>query len=106
MLLHIKISEEPRNPNAIEHQLPGIGGAVNFIVPELNDYYGGYHYTQKWRLLAFEKIAENYTEYVDLLKYLWHVIQTKEEYKGRYSAKKLSMGYSGKPYKAILKELK
>lgn len=106
LLLHIKIAEEPRHPDAMEHQLPGIGGAVNFIIPELNDYFGGYTYTQKWRLLAFEKVDENYDEYIQLLEYLWSVIQAKDEYRHRYSMEKLSSGYAGTPYKMILKALK
>ena len=105
-LLHIKIAEEPRHPDALEKQLPGVGGAINYIIPELNDYYNGFKYTQPWRLIAFQKIAENYTEYIFLLKYFWSILQSNELYKKRYSIEKISSGYTSAPYKNILKELK
>lgn len=47
-LLHVKIVEEPRNSQANERELPGIGGAVNFLCPQLNDIYNGYVYTREF----------------------------------------------------------
>ena len=105
LILHIKIAEEPRHPDAMPHQLPGIGGAVNFIIPEMNDYFNGYKFSKKWMLAAFELIKDNYEDYLNVLKYLWRLINKDERYTGRYSIEKMSMGWQMKPYKNILKEL-
>ena len=75
LILHIKIAEEPRHKYANERELPGIGGAVNFIIPELNDYYMGFKYQQEWRINAFDLVKENYKDYIELLRYLWQIIQ-------------------------------
>ena len=105
LILHIKIAEEPRNKHANVRELPGIGGAVNFIVPELNDYYMGFDYQQEWRIKAFELVKENYNDYIQLLKYLWKVIKSNEIYSKKFDLDKLTMGYGGKLYKKIKKEL-
>ena len=45
LILHIKIIEFP-NPNK-KDEYPGVGGVINFFIPELNDIYSGIKYSQK-----------------------------------------------------------
>lgn len=65
LLLHIKIVEFP-NPEAQDEC--GIGGVVNFLVPELNDIYSGIKYKQKWKIALVEKIVNRYDEYLLCIK--------------------------------------
>lgn len=67
LLLHILICENPSvNKNEIE--AVGIGGVINFIVPELNDFYSGWETGQQWRKICHNKIKDNKDVYMTLLK--------------------------------------
>lgn len=48
LLLHVLICIYP-NPNKVPIADVGIGGVINFIVPELNDLYSGWKTNQVWR---------------------------------------------------------
>ena len=52
LLLHVKIAENP-SPDANENELPGIGGAINFICKDLNDIYSGKEFTSNRYCLIF-----------------------------------------------------
>lgn len=106
LILHIKIAEEPKHKYANEREIPGIGGAVNFIIPELNDYYMGFKYQQEWRINAFDLVKENYKDYIELLRYLWKIVQSNEKYSKMFNLDKLSRGYGTTLYKKIKKEIK
>lgn len=67
LLLHILICEYP-HPDAIG--AVGIGGAQNFIIPELNDFYSGYPLTQAWKLNCFNKVREDREVYIQLVNRL------------------------------------
>lgn len=67
LLLHLKIVEEPKPMTSFI--LVGIGGVVNFLVPELNDIYSGIKYKQKWKNEVINKIINRKEEYFKLLKY-------------------------------------
>ena len=48
LLLHVLICEQPsEEKNDLE--AVGIGGVINFIVPELNDFYSGWVTKQEWQ---------------------------------------------------------
>lgn len=67
LLLHILICKYPS-----EEKLPfadvGIGGVINFIVPELNDMYSGWETKQKWRRICHDKVKNDKDVYMKLLK--------------------------------------
>lgn len=46
----------------------GIGGVVNFIVPELNDLYSGWKSKQAWRKNCHDKVIEDKVVYLEILK--------------------------------------
>lgn len=64
LFLHILICE---NPQSFKEAV-GIGGIINFIVPELNDFYSGWLPKVKWKLTCLEKIADDKDVYLTLLK--------------------------------------
>lgn len=67
LLLHILICEYPaKNHNIME--VVGIGGIINFIVPELNDIYSGWETSQPWRRNCHKLIINDKNVYLTLLK--------------------------------------
>lgn len=58
LILHFKIVQEYLiEENILKCQcFPGIGGIINFIVPEINDYFNGYPVKQPWKLKAFSLV--------------------------------------------------
>lgn len=60
LLLHIAITKEFNKEIGIE--LLGVGGVVNFIAPEINDYFLGYPYKRDWQIKALSK-CKNYKEW-------------------------------------------
>lgn len=105
-LLHILITEEPRNKNANENEVQGIGGAVNFISKQLNDVYGGYPFTQSWRIKVANAVRNDYGSYIVMLKRLWEIIKNDPAYSVLIPKEYLAMGFDGTIYPKILKELK
>ncbi len=67
LLLHLKIVEEPKP--LISEVKVGIGGIVNFIVPELNDIYSGIQYNQEWKQEVVLKVIDRKSDFFKLLKY-------------------------------------
>ena len=67
LLLHVLICKYP-SPN--KHPLAdvGIGGVVNFIVPELNDLYSGWVSKQPWRINCHRIVIEDRSVYFEILK--------------------------------------
>ncbi|NEU03621.1 hypothetical protein [Clostridium senegalense] len=68
-LLHVKIAEKP-SENFNENELPGIGGAINFICKDLNDIYSGKELAEEWRKTAADKVKDDFDEYIRILRYL------------------------------------
>lgn len=67
LFLHILICENPsrdRNP----FEAVGIGGILNYLVPELNDVYSGWITAQTWRLKCHSLILNDRDVYLLLLK--------------------------------------
>lgn len=67
LLLHILICET-KLENALEGELVGVGGMLDFIVPELNDVYSGWKTSQDWRAICHSKIINDKDVYLLLLK--------------------------------------
>lgn len=67
LFLHILICENPAvEKNAFE--AVGIGGIVNFLVPELNDVFSGWKTNQTWRETCHNAIKDDKEVYMALLK--------------------------------------
>ncbi len=67
LLLHIMITENPCTDEEIFGAV-GIGGVVNFIGPELNDYYSGWVTGQGWRKTCHDQIKDDKEVYLAMLK--------------------------------------
>lgn len=67
LLLHILICEYPAEDKN-ELEAVGVGGVINYIVPELNDYYSGWRSNQTWRISCHDKIKDDKEVYLILLK--------------------------------------
>lgn len=66
LLLHIKIYQFPAKDKN-ENEDVGIGGAINFIIPELNDLYSGFQITQPWKKNCFDKVSDEVSKNVYIL---------------------------------------
>lgn len=66
LLLHILICENP-SENKNKNEKVGIGGVVNFIVPELNDVYSGFVSKQAWQQNCHNAILNDKDVYLSLI---------------------------------------
>lgn len=105
LLLHVKIAEEPRNPDANENELPGIGGAINYICKQLNDIYAGKEPTDEWRNKATALVKDNFDDYIRILRHLWSVIEQNPLYKAAITKQMLCTGWDGKVVERVLEEM-
>lgn len=71
LLLHVLICENP-SPNKNLFEVVGIGGVINFIVPELNDFYSGWKTNQSWRKNCHDLIKNDKNVYFEILKRFKH----------------------------------
>ena len=85
--------------------MQGIGGAVNYIVKQLNDFYSGYEYKQKWMIIATSIIKDDYDSYIMMLKRLWKDIQLDIVLSLWIKKEDLAKGWMNNVYPNILKEL-
>ena len=67
LFLHILICENPSDEKNILEAV-GIGGVINFLVPELNDLYSGWVTNQSWRLNCHKLVIDDKDVYLTLLK--------------------------------------
>ena len=67
LFLHILICENP-SPDKNTDEIVGIGGIINFIVPELNDFYSGWETKQPWRKNCHNLVRNDKNVYLILLK--------------------------------------
>ena len=105
LILHIKIAAEPRNADANENELPGIGGAVNFICRELNDIFAGKEPADEWRKKVASLVKDSFDDYIMVLKYLLTVIEKNPIYKAAITTESLCVGYDGKVVRSVLNAL-
>jgi len=67
LLLHLLICEYPAEDKN-KNEKVGMGGVVNFIVPELNDVYSGFVSKQLWQQNCHNAIINNKDTYLLLIK--------------------------------------
>lgn len=67
LLLHLLICEYPAEDKN-KNEKVGMGGVVNFIVPELNDVYSGFVSKQLWQQNCHNAIINNKDTYFLLIK--------------------------------------
>ncbi len=67
LLLHVLICKYP-SPEKMPMADVGFGGAINYIVPELNDLYSGWQTGQTWRKTCHEKVRNDKDVYLAILK--------------------------------------
>lgn len=67
LFLHILICENPAEDRN-EYEAVGIGGVVNYLIPELNDIYSGFVSVQQWRENCYNRIREDKKVYIELVK--------------------------------------
>lgn len=67
LYLHILICENP-SPDHNLYEVVGVGGVINYIVPELNDVYSGFVTEQPWRMSCHNLIKNDKDVYMVLLK--------------------------------------
>ncbi|MCR5848640.1 MAG: Eco57I restriction-modification methylase domain-containing protein [Lachnospiraceae bacterium] len=104
LILHVKIAENP-NENANENELPGIGGAIGFICKELNDIYAGKDFSDDWRIKVADIVKDDFDEYIEILKYLWKVVENNPVYKTIITKEMLCVGWDGKVVKDVMNAL-
>lgn len=104
LLLHVKIAENP-SPDANENELPGIGGAINFICKELNDIYSGKKFADEWRKNVANKVKDNFDDYIIILRYLWNVVEKNPVYKAIITKEMLCVGWDGKVVREVMTAL-
>ena len=66
LFLHILICENPA-PDHNEREEVGIGGVINFLVPELNDVYSGWESSVQWQKNCHGRIRNDQEVYIQLL---------------------------------------
>ena len=105
LLLHVKIAEEPRNPDANENELPGIGGAINFICKDLNDIYAGKEPADEWRKKVAALVKDSFDDYIRILRHLWRVIEQNPLYKAAITKQMLCTSWDGKIVNRVLEAM-
>jgi len=93
LILHIKIAEEPRHKDADEGEMLGLGGVIDFMCPQINDFYNGFVFKQQWLINVYSVVAENFNDYIDILKYLLKVLE--KQNLSFIDKKFLSVGWGG-----------
>ncbi len=95
LLLHIKIVEEPKNANANRTENQGIGGAVQYIIRQINGFYGGQIPTEEYLAIAMNVIENDYLSYLKMLRYLWDIIKANPLYSSFITKEQLAMNWDG-----------
>ncbi len=106
LILHIKIMDQPRKKDANPFEAVGVGGAVNYIIPQTNDFYNGYEFKRDYLKKLYEPVADNFDEYIDILKELLSVAQFNIMYERFVNIDKISRGSDRKIIDKIYNRLK
>ena len=104
LLLHVKIAWKSKL-DANENELPGIGGAINFICKDLNDIYSGKEFSDEWRKNVADKVKDNFDDYIIILRYLWYIVEKNPVYKAIITKEMLCVGWDGKVVKEVMNAL-
>lgn len=67
LYLHILICEYPA-PTKNLNEAVGIGGVINYLVPQLNDFYSGFVSNKSWQQNCFNLVKSDKDVYLILLK--------------------------------------
>lgn len=105
LILHIKIVEEPKPDRANRLEDQGIGGAINFICPQLNDFYNGFDYKREVDKKRMEPIADNFDDYIKILNYLLEVVEKNARYSFFVTKERISQGWNGSIIHKVYDEL-
>ena len=105
LILHVKIVEEPKNKDANKMELQGIGGAVNFLCPQINDYYNGYEFKQPHLIKIYSLIENNFDDYVYILKYFLNIVEEKPLLNLFINKERLSIGWDRQIVKKVYNKL-
>jgi hypothetical protein len=105
LILHIKIVEEPRREDANDNEVQGIGGAICFLLPQINDYYNGYKFQKEYLIKIYSLVEDNFDDYIYILKYFLNVIEDHSLLSLIISKKRLSVGYTGEVINKIYDRL-
>lgn len=105
LILHIKIVEEPKNENVNQMEIQGIGGAVCFICPQINDYFNGYEFKQQYLINIFSLIENNFNDYIYILEYFLDVVEKNPIYKLIVTKERLSVGWDQQIVKKVYDQL-
>lgn len=79
-MLYVLICKYPANDKP-DFIYAGIGGVVNFIVPELNDLYSGLITNQAWRQNCHSKVLADEEVYLSILKQFIDIIKCSPDFK-------------------------
>ena len=86
-------------------ELQGIGGAVNFLCPQINDYYNGYEFKQPHLIKIYSLIENNFDDYVYILKYFLNIVEEKPLLKLFINKERLSIGWDRQIVKKVYNKL-
>ena len=107
LILHVKIVEAPRAEGANLFEAHGVGGAVNFLCPQINDYYNGFEYKREFERNIFGVIKDNFEDYIKILRYFLGVLHDKHpEYLSLINERSLSRGFSGDIVEKVYERIK
>ena len=107
LLLHIKIVEEYSflNFDLNDPELAGIGGAVNFIIKQVNDLFDGKAGQAEYIDIAFSVISNDYESYIMMLKQLLRTADDNPIYASLISKDSLSKGWEGNIVEKVHRDL-
>jgi hypothetical protein len=104
LMLHIKIFEEPKHEKANAMEIQGLGGVINFICPQMNDFYGGKEPSQDWRVSIVNQIRDNFDDYIIILKYFLKILEG-TPFSAVINKKTVSVGWEGEIIQKIYAQL-
>lgn len=105
LLLHVKIIEQSQNSKIGEKEFLGIGGAICFLCPEINDFYNGHTPLQQWKSNTMSVIADNFDDYISILRYFLSITQKDSLYRVIIPKESLAMGSQGDVVTKIYNQL-
>lgn len=73
LILHVKISAEITKGFVDPFVRPGRGGALNYIIPQMNDYFNGYKPKSNYQKKMFSLVKDNFDDYIKVLKYFYQI---------------------------------
>ncbi len=94
LLLHVLICKYP-SPEKLPIADVGIGGVVNFIVPELNDLYSGWVTKQEWRLNCHKKVKRDKAVYLAILEIFADYVKSERNFDSEILHTSFNEAYGG-----------